>query len=91
MVSNDRKRIVSHGLFDGSTAEKRGYPLSLKSFVTFVPFVGRNSGERLRRWRWDLGSRNLFWTGCSGAAISGNTKESPRTGRGPIHHSMYIE
>jgi len=44
MVSNDGKGIVRHGLLDESTAEKRGNPLDLKSFVTFVPFAVRNLG-----------------------------------------------
>jgi ABC-type microcin C transport system permease subunit YejE len=34
MLNNDRKRIVRHTLL----------PENLKSFVTFVPFVVRNSG-----------------------------------------------
>jgi hypothetical protein len=47
MVSNDRNRIVTHRLLDENTADKRGNPLSLKSFVTFVPFVVRNSGSSI--------------------------------------------
>jgi hypothetical protein len=44
MINNDRKRIVRHKLLPQNTADKRENPLSLKSFVTFVPFVVRNSG-----------------------------------------------
>ncbi len=44
MLNNDRKRIVRHRLLPENTVGKRGNPLSLKSFVTFVPFVVRNSG-----------------------------------------------
>jgi hypothetical protein len=38
MLNNDRKRIVRHRLLPENTTDKQGNPLSLKSFVTFVPF-----------------------------------------------------
>jgi len=44
MLSHDRKRSVMHRLLPENTADKRGNSLTLKSFVTFVPFVVRNSG-----------------------------------------------
>ena len=43
MLNNDRKSIVKHRLLPENTADIRGDPLSMKSFVTFVPFVVRNS------------------------------------------------
>ena len=44
MLNNDRKRIVRHTLLPDNTTDRQGNPLSLKSFVTFEPFVVRNSG-----------------------------------------------
>jgi len=44
MLNNDRKRIVRHELLPENRADKQGNPLSLKSFVTFVPFAVRNLG-----------------------------------------------
>jgi hypothetical protein len=36
MLSKERKKILRHRLLAENTAGKRGNPLSLKSFVTFV-------------------------------------------------------
>jgi len=44
MLNNDCKRIVRHRLLAENMTDKQGNPLSLKAFVTFVPFVVRNSG-----------------------------------------------
>jgi hypothetical protein len=44
MLSEDRKRSVRHRLLAENRADKGGDPLSLNSFVTFAPFVVRNSG-----------------------------------------------
>jgi len=38
MLSNDRKRSVRHRLLPENPADETGNPLSLQSFVTFVPF-----------------------------------------------------
>jgi hypothetical protein len=46
MLNNDSKKSVRHRLLAENTADKRENPLSLKSFVTFVPFVVRKSGCR---------------------------------------------
>jgi hypothetical protein len=44
MLNNDRRSILRLGLLSENTADRQGNPLYLKSFVTFVPFVVRNSG-----------------------------------------------
>jgi hypothetical protein len=44
MLNNGRDRIARHTLLPENAADKQGNPLSLKYFVTFVPFVVRNSG-----------------------------------------------
>jgi hypothetical protein len=36
MLNNDRKRIVKYSLLPELTADKRGNPLPVKSFVSFV-------------------------------------------------------
>ena len=38
MLNNDCKRIVRHRLLAENMTDKQGNPLSLKAFVTFVPF-----------------------------------------------------
>jgi hypothetical protein len=45
MLTIDRKKSVRHRLLPENATDKRRNPLSLKSFVTFVSFVVRDSGQ----------------------------------------------
>jgi hypothetical protein len=42
MLNNNRNTVVRHRLLPENTTDKQESPLSLKSFVTFVPLVVRN-------------------------------------------------